>query len=835
MMSIYVPLFWMQLSVYKGMPVFNKKFLTVAVSAILLAGCGGEGGSSSASATTATSTATSSTVTPSTMSKKSQPFNVTVIDGYLSNAEVWLDVNGNFIHDNGEPISMSGRSGLAVLDVTNIDNPSSFPIVAQANKQSTKDESTDNLVTVDYVLVAPPGENIVTPLSTLAYLKLLQSNAKDNALNANSDDFKEAKQNVAASVGIQSDDVMGDYIKRGDGDALYAASNIVASGVLPKTPAEAATLSQSSKSRHFTDNLIQVTAEIKAAIDYANSHENNQDIASMAPVYKAAGDNQQCDSGFTHVDGTTVCEVDSDKDGVANAIDAFPLDGTEWLDTDSDHIGDNADKDDDNDGLPDSVEKQNGTNPLLSDTDGDGVSDMHDAFPLDNSKTATVSQVAQTQSQSQPKPQPQGQQLLVIKAAEDDGSNDGHSPKNTIDGDTTANSRWSSEGVGKSITYDLGAQEQVQTVAIKWFKGGSRSSYFHIDTSIDKQHWTKVLTGAASSGDSSGYENFDVTDTNARYVRITGEGNSDSSTWNSIIETKIYGVAANGQSVPQQPQVDNSITASLLTKANTIKPVSEHPQTSQATQNVATGNAQYPSDLMGNYKQWKITYPTGKEQHNLYHVSNEYFHVNDEGNGIVFRVPIRSTNGTTKHTHNIRSELRELTASGGDNIYWTTKGTHIVYSRQKITHLPIVKSHLVATQIHGDKSSGIDDAMVLRLENQHLFLSFNGGKLRHDLTIENNYKLGTEQEVLFKVVNGKHYVYYSEDGKLKQAYENGNAEQYLIKDGGNDYVMDRNYDKAYFKIGNYTQSNPGAEGDYTDDPQDYGEVIVYDFMVSHES
>jgi hypothetical protein len=52
--------------------------------------------------------------------------------------------------------------------------------------------------------------------------------------------------------------------------------------------------------------------------------------------------------------------IDTDGDGVADTQDAFPLDPTEWLDTDGDGIGNNADTDD----------------------DGDGVSDINDAYPL---------------------------------------------------------------------------------------------------------------------------------------------------------------------------------------------------------------------------------------------------------------------------------------------------------------------------------------------------------------------------------------------------------------------------------------------------------------------
>lgn len=56
---------------------------------------------------------------------------------------------------------------------------------------------------------------------------------------------------------------------------------------------------------------------------------------------------------------------DSDGDGVADIDDAFPLDSSETLDSDGDGVGNRADVDD----------------------DGDGVEDTHDAFPLDASET----------------------------------------------------------------------------------------------------------------------------------------------------------------------------------------------------------------------------------------------------------------------------------------------------------------------------------------------------------------------------------------------------------------------------------------------------------------
>ncbi|WP_040356673.1 DUF7594 domain-containing protein, partial [Colwellia piezophila] len=50
-------------------------------------------------------------------------------------------------------------------------------------------------------------------------------------------------------------------------------------------------------------------------------------------------------------------DSDDDNDNVLDVADAFPLDATEWSDFDADSIGDNADNDDDNDGVNDDVDQ----------------------------------------------------------------------------------------------------------------------------------------------------------------------------------------------------------------------------------------------------------------------------------------------------------------------------------------------------------------------------------------------------------------------------------------------------------------------------------------------
>jgi hypothetical protein len=80
---------------------------------------------------------------------------------------------------------------------------------------------------------------------------------------------------------------------------------------------------------------------------------------------------------------------DPDGDGYNNqrGIDAFPLDSSEWLDTDLDGIGNNTDSDDDGDLVPDSSDVFPLDASESADTDSDGVGDNADAFPNNANET----------------------------------------------------------------------------------------------------------------------------------------------------------------------------------------------------------------------------------------------------------------------------------------------------------------------------------------------------------------------------------------------------------------------------------------------------------------
>ena len=82
--------------------------------------------------------------------------------------------------------------------------------------------------------------------------------------------------------------------------------------------------------------------------------------------------------------------IDPDGDGFNNYEDQFPLNSAESSDYDLDGIGDNADADDDNDGLADNddpmpfdTDNDGLNNDIDTDDDSDGIPDDEDSSPLD--------------------------------------------------------------------------------------------------------------------------------------------------------------------------------------------------------------------------------------------------------------------------------------------------------------------------------------------------------------------------------------------------------------------------------------------------------------------
>ena len=320
---------------------------------------------------------------------------------------------------------------------------------------------------------------------------------------------------------------------------------------------------------------------------------------------------------------------------------------------------------------------------------------------------------------------------------------DGNVAANTLDGDLAT--RWSDEGDGVWIRYDLGSQVTVGSLAVAWHNGDQRRATFEVQTSADGVSWTTVVNRRASSGTTRQAETYDFADRGARYLRVVGYGNTVND-WTSITEVDIFGADAPG------------------------------------------GGCAYPADVL-DLSAWKVQLPIGAEEDPdevtqpalATYAVDPWFRADDACDGVLFRSAVNGV--TTGGSSYPRSELREMTADGSDEAGWSaTSGTHTMVVREAITALPADKPHVVAGQIH----DGDDDVTVFRLEGTKLYVT--KGDTTHHKLVDDDYVLGTPFEAKFVVSGGSIRAYYN--GVLQT-------------------TISASFPDGYFKAGAYTQANCG--------------------------
>ena len=131
--------------------------------------------------------------------------------------------------------------------------------------------------------------------------------------------------------------------------------------------------------------------------------------------------------------------------------------------------------------------------------------------------------------------------LAIVATSESGDDGGGHDVTKTIDGNFST--YWQSTTNGTStafVQYDLGANHTVSSVKIAWFLGNTRSTWFDVLTSTDGTNWTTVVSGANSSGTTTGYETSSFSAVTARYVQYVCHGTSIDNV-NAIAETQIIG------------------------------------------------------------------------------------------------------------------------------------------------------------------------------------------------------------------------------------------------------------------------------------------------------
>lgn len=214
-----------------------------------------------------------------------------------------------------------------------------------------------------------------------------------------------------------------------------------------------------------------------------------------------------------------------------------------------------------------------------------------------------------------------------------------------------------------------------------------------------------------------------------------------------------------------------------------------------------TAATRYPADVFG--KGWKYTSPfdgpdSGSwadevRQPKLATYTSSALVVDSAG-AVVFTC--HHGDATTSGTKNSRSEIREMTPDGLDEIEWDGRdGEHRMAVEMAITHLTNVKPHIVLAQIH----NGDDDVTTLRGEGvkgtDRVKMYLTRGDVTHAKYL-GEVKLGQRFKFAFDVKDGR--IRFDWNGVRVTHIVDGTVRQWTVAATAD----------CFFKCGNYLQSNP---------------------------
>lgn len=277
--------------------------ISVALFTLALAGCGKESDESPVDGRDFDAEGLSEPV----------PYTGRVIDGYLRNARVWLDMDGDSQYTagpltienrygteitlpSGEPTAMTGEDGQFSLDISELVqdplvspdiDPREYPLFAVTLPGQTMEQTRMGDVVLEdaYMLSAPPGVRNVTPLSTLVRQRRVIG-VQD--LTATTNELADALGNV---------NLVSDYVRSGDHRA-HAYARAFARFMASQFPEEYASLLRKGDGRErylskeavfllgvsFVRNALDVVKVVDEAASQGNYENVNVDELALPEV-----------------------------------------------------------------------------------------------------------------------------------------------------------------------------------------------------------------------------------------------------------------------------------------------------------------------------------------------------------------------------------------------------------------------------------------------------------------------------------------------------------------------------------------------------------------------
>ncbi|GAB3517476.1 hypothetical protein [Photobacterium alginatilyticum] len=216
----------------------KKIGLLAASVALALTGCGGSD-SHSGNANTAPGAATEAVIK--------------AIDGYLVDAEVYIDRNKDGVADSGEKLtSLTNEKGEVTISAAD----TQFPVIVRAIAGKTYDTDKGGRLTQTVEMTAAAGSNVVTPFTTLAAIENL------------------SLPELAAKLNLSEEVISGDYV------ASKADTGVAQEAKKAHAVARSLTLelgSTISESQGESDKLITKSNDIITVLDTAINNGDELD------------------------------------------------------------------------------------------------------------------------------------------------------------------------------------------------------------------------------------------------------------------------------------------------------------------------------------------------------------------------------------------------------------------------------------------------------------------------------------------------------------------------------------------------------------------------------
>lgn len=245
-----------------------SRALAVLTIVGLLASCGG-GGGGGASASSGSTTTT---------------INGVALDGYLYNASVFLDLNGNGQFDAGEPSGTTNSNGGYTLNATQ-DQLNSHSVIVLAQAGVTVDQDNPNTpINSAMTLIAPVGApTVVSPITTHVAAKMATGLTLD-----------QAKAATQTELGISASEVLSDFISTsGSGSDAHKVATAIAEVLKSVESSSNNSTSVAAKlsavSTQVSSKVVNNLSAIKQASSADEAKQIFQNVNQASNIYSIGG------------------------------------------------------------------------------------------------------------------------------------------------------------------------------------------------------------------------------------------------------------------------------------------------------------------------------------------------------------------------------------------------------------------------------------------------------------------------------------------------------------------------------------------------------------------